>query len=174
MLRAYCHSTRARPIRARLSSSLLLPAEALRRGGEISLFLLVSLSPSEPLTVSARLYNGERGNAGGVCAVLERHGVCGDGHPEDWHVPVRLSERRPDPGRGRRWNLQSAVPAQTRVLLRLPVLTSICKFTSSALICMLGTLRKLCNQSVKTFCRRSLQLLDIFMERFISMCKWEN
>lgn len=32
-----------------------------------------------------------------------------------------------------------------------------------------SVLRKLCNQSVNTFCRRGLQLLDIFMERFISV-----
>lgn len=134
-----CHSARLWPMRARPGSSLApSPAEstlgsvaAEKRRALLLFFPSRSIRNLSPRCSSQpRLYHGERATAGRVCALLELQRACGYSHPEGWHVPLRLSERRYDPGRGRRWDLQSAVPAQTRVLLRLPLLPALREYRS--------------------------------------------
>lgn len=142
---AGCHSNRPWPMRAGLSSSLppSLPAEYQRLGGEeesspsfccspsVHLYLSPAAAPSHSaeLLKHPQLYNGERGTVGRVSALLELQCVCGYSHPEGWYVSLWLSEWRFYFGRGRRWNVQSPVPAQTLILLRLPLLPAICKYS---------------------------------------------
>lgn len=108
-----------------------------RRALLLSAALPESIRTSLPLlplrvqscSITAQLYNAERGNVGCVSALLELQPVCGYSHPEGWYVSLWHFEWRFDFGRGRRWNLQSAVPAQTLILLRFPLHPAICKYS---------------------------------------------
>lgn len=130
-----CHSTARWPIGAGLTTSCPPPrslqsiwGSVQQRSSEYSFFLL-SLSPAAPLSFCPSSYNGERRTVGCVSAVLELQRVCGHSHPEGWYVPLWHSEWRFHSGRGRRWNLQSALPAQTHILLQVPLHPALCKYT---------------------------------------------
>lgn len=129
---ACCQSTAPWPIGAGPSTSFPPPApcrvsEARCSRGALSTPSFCSESSCTSLPLS-QLYNGERRTVGCVSAVLELQRVCGHSHPEGWYVPLWHFEWRFHSGRGRRWNFQSAVPAQTLILLQLPLLPALCKY----------------------------------------------
>ena len=54
--------------------------------------------------------------------------VRGDRYPADRDVPLRLAERRPDPGRRGRRDRQGPSAAPTPLLLQLPVQRALCEY----------------------------------------------